>query len=109
MARTAARPTKRFAMEFTCPKCSRVVHYVSEPPTFCGYCGKPLSAAAPADTAAYVPTGATTAPAADAGGAPEVVGGYRLLRPLGVGGMGKVYEAEEGATGRHVALKLIAA
>lgn len=38
----------------------------------------------------------------------ERVGGYRLLRMLGAGGMGKVYEAEEVATGRRVALKLIA-
>jgi hypothetical protein len=37
------------------------------------------------------------------------VGGYRLLRPLGAGGMGTVYEAEEASTGRRVALKLIRA
>jgi serine/threonine protein kinase len=37
----------------------------------------------------------------------EFVGGYRLLRPLGQGGMGTVYEAEHADSGRHVALKLI--
>src|SRR5262249_54273507 len=37
---------------------------------------------------------------------PESVGGYRLVRPLGAGGMGTVYEGE-GADGRRVAVKLI--
>ncbi len=38
---------------------------------------------------------------------PPAVGGYRPLRLLGEGGMGRVYEAE-GPDGRRVALKLIA-
>jgi hypothetical protein len=41
------------------------------------------------------------------GKAPDKVGGYRLLHPLGQGGMGTVYEAEEISSCRRVALKLL--
>jgi hypothetical protein len=46
-------------------------------------------------------------PAPMQGQALEAVGGYRLVRLLGSGGMGHVYEAE-GAGGRRVAVKLLA-
>jgi uncharacterized RDD family membrane protein YckC len=38
---------------------------------------------------------------------PSEFGGYRLLGLLGRGGMGTVYEAEQTATGRRVALKML--
>jgi hypothetical protein len=63
-------------------------------------------------TAERAPAQQTTPPRAcedgEAQSVPATVGGYRVVRPLGGGGMGTVYEAEEIATGRRVALKLLA-
>jgi hypothetical protein len=98
-----------------CSHCGRVLGFSDQRPLFCSFCGKPLprsteeSTVAPAAGLDEVPTLTPVLPATGGSDAkPEVVGGYRLLRRLGAGGMGTVYEADDPAGGRHVAVKLIA-
>src|SRR5262245_37910231 len=108
-----------------CPRCHRSLSTAdgAEPPAFCMYCGQKLRDDAgstrpqPGETGvrtqSFVPT--DSGPEVGSSGevpiapepAPKSIGGYRLLRLLGAGGMGAVYEAEVPGSKHRVAVKLL--
>jgi uncharacterized RDD family membrane protein YckC len=99
-------------MQLTCAHCSRSLEITGDAPSFCPYCGKSLSSAKQVSTIAFDYEGAThppgDTPPLKESPSPVNIGGYRLVRQIGRGGMGTVHEGEEIATGRRVAVKLIA-
>jgi len=99
-------------MIVTCSNCHRSLSTDDgDAPSFCMYCGSRLGSKADntaTRTAAFSP--------ASSGGedvpfgpetAPKTIGGYKLLRLLGAGGMGAVYEAEAPGSSARVAVKLL--
>jgi len=98
-------------MHLECPHCGHRLEFTDDPPSFCAYCGRALNqtvalAADLADAGATRPYSGAAPKARQA--PPSSIGGYRILKRLGGGGMGEVFEAEEAASGQHVALKVIA-
>ncbi len=104
-------------MIVTCPRCHRSLSSIdgTDAPSFCMYCGQRLRdhAAGKADTntASFTPTASGAEDEDEVPLAPEPapksIGGYRLLRLLGAGGMGAVYEAEMPGSSNRVAVKLL--
>src|ERR1700689_5094345 len=87
------------APEELCPKCLALSRRTDEssaevPGTVLISAGAVLAESKPRSPSADLPT-------------PQRLGGYRIIRPLGKGGMGTVFEAEEIESGRRVALKVL--
>lgn len=101
-------------MPLQCPRCSRTIEFSGERPRFCAYCGSALSeidetsprvvVGTADETREYVPPTRRN----EEETWPDRIATFDLVRLLGKGGMGAVFEAKEDGTGRRVALKLIA-
>ena len=96
-------------MQVVCSKCGKVLEYSGDCPSFCAYCGHALTDTSLNTPSGFDPEGLTQVGAGVGGSGTKLrsLGGYQLTRALGSGGMGAVYEAQETASGRRVAVKLI--
>ena len=89
----------------SCPRCgARIPPGATD--RLCPACLMSGAIAAPDDETLSMVTAQRPTPRAS-GDFPREFGDYRLLGLLGTGGMGTVYEAEQLATGRRVALKML--
>ena len=105
-------------MKIRCKNCDLDFHYESVAPRFCQNCGRPLNPGKPRtgesdpllELATHVESTVPPTPLReeDLANHPDrgaQIDEYRLDHPIGSGGMGVVWKATEGATGRVVALK----
>src|SRR5262245_1145000 len=93
-------------MPLTCPFCRHALPASDEPQRYCAFCGKRLAKSTPPES----PPASNVPPAAGPADPEPVaaeVGGYRIVRLLGTGGMGDVYEAEPVGGGPRVAIKIL--
>jgi serine/threonine protein kinase len=97
-----------------CPRCSKSLADAPAGAQFCIFCGSKLSTSSDKPTVdtrtrSHVPAHSVSPDDDDndADTPPKSVGGYQLVRILGAGGQGSVYEAEQSDTGQRVALKLL--
>jgi hypothetical protein len=108
-------------MQVTCPHCARQLDFTDVAPRFCAFCGELLAEKPPPstievelapDAPTLVPVGgaydaSTAGPGAVAAQPLDKIGPYRLIRSLGSGGMGTVYEAADADSAQHVAVKIV--
>lgn len=78
------------ASQAACPHCQKLCSTTSQ---YCPSCGFPIGTIPRADGDKFI---GTTLPA-----------GYHIMELIGVGGMGRVYQAEQSVLGRTVAVKII--
>lgn len=92
-----------------CPHCEKTLSFVQDLPKFCSNCGGSLASTQPnADLDATQELGSATSVAPIVStDVPNQIGDYRIVKLLGRGGMGTVYEAIDVNTNRHVALKIL--
>ena len=90
------KPLPASALEGLCPACMMQVGAAAD--------SVPEPVLGPGGTVVVPPPDAPPLPVPEIG---QLFGRYRILRRLGHGGMGVVYEAQEADSGRRVALKVI--
>jgi eukaryotic-like serine/threonine-protein kinase len=84
-----------------CPQCQTDI---SDDSRFCSKCGTPVQAA---ERIAFSQTRTILRPMEELTPETLLAGKYRILKVIGRGGMGIVYEAEDTKLQRHVALKFL--